>query len=89
MASIDRTAYPRFRGKLTDAELETNFTLSALEEAFVRRHARGDLGRLSLAVILKTRRWLGYFPALTEVPEQIQVHMANVLGLGEQVEQLG
>ena len=88
MASIDRTAYPRFRGPLTDAELEADFTLSADEETFVRRHARGEVGRLSLAVSLKTRQWLGYFPALNEVPEQIRVHMAEGLGLGEQVERL-
>jgi len=28
MACIDRTAYPRFRGPLTDAELEAAFNLS-------------------------------------------------------------
>jgi hypothetical protein len=58
MASIDRTAYPRFRGQLTDAELEAEFTLSEDEEAFVRRHARGEAGRLSMAVTLKTRQRL-------------------------------
>lgn len=52
MASIDRTAYPRFRGQLTDAELEAEFNLSEDDEAFVRRHARGEAGRLSMAVTL-------------------------------------
>lgn len=84
MASIDRTAYPRFRGQLTDAELAANFTLSEEEKAFVRRHAHGEVGRLSMAVSLKTRRHLGYFPALGEVPDQIRQHVAKVLGFADE-----
>jgi hypothetical protein len=88
MASIDRTAYPRFRGPLTDAELEVGFTLSDGDEVFVRQNARGAVGRLSLTVSLKTRQWLGYFAALTDVPDQIRLHIAIGLGLGEPVELL-
>lgn len=89
MASIARTAYPRFRGALTDTELHAGFALTEAESAFVRRQARGALGRLVLAVSLKTRQWLGYFPALTEVPEQIQGYLATALGVEKpQVERL-
>ncbi len=88
MASIDRTAYPRLRAQLTDAELEADYTLSEDEAAFVRRHARGGVGRLSMAVSLKTRQRLGYFPALTDVPDQVRLHIANGLGLEDQVELL-
>ena len=88
MASIDRTAYPRFRGPFTNAELEADFALSDGDKAFVRRHARGAIGRLSVAVSLKTRQWLGYFPALTDVPDQVRTYLADELGLGEQVERL-
>ncbi len=84
MASIDRTAYPRFRGQLTDAELEVDFTLSEDEEAFVRGHARGEIGRLSIAVSLKTRQRLGYFLALEDVPDQIRLHIAKALGFDDQ-----
>jgi hypothetical protein len=77
MASIDRTAYPRFRGPLTDADLEAAFNLSEDDEAFVRRHARGEGGRLSMALSLKTRQFLGYFPALDKVPDQIRRHIAT------------
>ncbi len=89
MASIDRTAYPRFRGLLTEAELETDFALSDAEEAFVRRYAHGKVGRLSLAVSLKTRQFLGYFPALEDVPDQIRQHVAKVLGFDEQTALVG
>jgi hypothetical protein len=84
MASIDRTAYPRFRGLLTDAGLEAEFNLSEDDEAFVRRHARGKVGRLSMALSLKTRQFLGYFPALDEVPDQIRRHIANELGFDDE-----
>lgn len=84
MASIDRTAYPRFRGQFTDAELAANFTLSEDENAFVRRYAHGEVGRFSLAIGLKTRQFLGYFPALEDAPDQIRRHVANVLGFDEE-----
>jgi TnpA family transposase len=88
MASIDRTAYPRFRAQLTDAELEADYTLSEDEETFVRRNARGGVGRLSMAVSLKTRQRLGYFPALTDVPDQVRLHISTGLGLEDRVELL-
>ncbi|MCP4306640.1 MAG: Tn3 family transposase, partial [bacterium] len=84
MASIERTAYPRFGARLTDKELEADYALSDEETLFVRRHARGDSGRLSLAVLLKTRQWLGYFVALSDVPNQIRLHIAGALSLAEQ-----
>jgi hypothetical protein len=86
MASIERTAYPRLGARLTDKELKADYALGEDEMAFVRRHARGDSGRLSLAVLLKTRQRLGYFVALCDVPHQIRLHVANVLGLAEQTE---
>ncbi len=86
MASIERTAYPRLRSKLTDQELETDYTLTDDEVAFVRQHAHGDVGRLSMAVTLKTRQRLGYFLALADVPGQIRLHVAKTLGLGDQAE---
>ena len=84
MASIDRTAYPRFRGQLTEAELTADFTLSEDEEVFVRRRAHGEGGRLSMALSLKTRQHLGYFPALEEVPDQIRRHIAKALGFDDE-----
>ena len=83
MASIERTAYPRFRTQLAEKELEADYTPNDDEADFVRRNARGDAGRLALAVLLKTRQRLGYFVALAEVPERIRLHVANALGLAE------
>lgn len=79
MASIDRTAYPRLSKRFTDQELTNQYRLSERELAFVRRSARGERGRLSLAILLKTRQHLAYFPALQTVPDQIRRHLAAQL----------
>ena len=81
MASIDRTAYPRFPAQLGDRELDRDYRLSDPERLFVRRQARGDAGRLSLALLLKTRQRLGYFAVLVEIPERVRAHVAKELGL--------
>ena len=83
MASIDRTAYPRLSKRFTGQELTSQYRLSEQELAFVRRSARGDKGRLSLAILLKVRQHLGYFPALQEVPDQIRRHIATQLHVDE------
>ena len=86
MASIDRTAYPQLHSRLTDKELEADYTLTDDEEAFVCRHVRGNVGRVSIAVSLKTIQRLGYFPVLADVPDQIRLHIANTLGLEDQID---
>ena len=84
MASIDRTAYPRLSKPFTGQELVNQYRLSEPELGFVRRSARGDKGRLSLAILLKTRQHLAYFPALQEIPDQIRRHLAVQLKLDEE-----
>jgi len=64
-------------------QLEAHYTLSEEECRFIRHHAHGDTGHLSLAILLKTRPPMGYFPALTEVPDQICGHLAQQLGVAE------
>jgi Domain of unknown function (DUF4158) len=62
MTSRDRTAYPRIEKRLNDKELEAGYTLSTEECRFIRGNSRGDTGQLSLAIVLKTRQQVGYFP---------------------------
>ena len=52
MASIDRTAYPRFRLSLTADELQTLYYPSDEEQLFVSKYARGDAGQLTLLTLL-------------------------------------
>jgi TnpA family transposase len=83
MASLERTAYPRIGNRLNDKELEAGYALSEQERSFIRRHSRGDTGQLSLAIVLKTRQQVGYFPALADVPDRIRLHLARLLGIAE------
>jgi hypothetical protein len=80
MTAMDRTAYPRSGERLTREELRARYNLADADHAFIRANARGDAGRLTLAMILKTRQNLGCFPALRDV------HADTVACLALQIE---
>ena len=81
MASIERTAYPRFKQKLTKTELKQLYQPSDEEIHFVRRHARGERQQLTLLILLKAHQYLGYAPPLNEVPKQVRNYLCVDLGL--------
>ena len=81
MASIDRTAYPRFRASLTAHELQALYRPSNEEQLFVTQHARGPAQQLTLLTFLKCHQHLGYTPALTDVPSQIRTYLSQQLHL--------
>lgn len=79
MASIDRTAYPRFNKRLSDKELSVCYELDENDRHFIQRNARNNRGYLVLATLLKTRQQLGYFVPLEQVPNQIIAFIATQL----------
>ena len=81
MTAIDRTAYPCPGAWLSREELDSRYDLTEVDLTFVRANARGDIGRLLLAVLLKTRQDLGCFPVPSEVHAGIVAHVAARLGL--------
>lgn len=81
MASVERTAYPRFRASLSGAEVEALYEPTSRELAFVRAHARTDRGRLTLLVLLKGHQRLGRLPSVHRVPSGVRLYLAGVLGL--------
>jgi TnpA family transposase len=81
MASIERTAYPRFKPSLTATELQTLYCPTDEERAFIATHARGDTQQLTLLTLLKCQQHLGYLPALAEVPEYIRTYLCQQLHL--------
>ncbi|MDX2343191.1 MAG: DUF4158 domain-containing protein, partial [Acidimicrobiia bacterium] len=81
MASIDRTAYPRLGKQLSTSELETLYAITDEEARLVRRATNGDSPRLTFLTLLKTRQYLGYFPALREVPDQVIRFIADSFDL--------
>ena len=60
MASIERTAYPRFKPSLTANELQTLYCPTDDERALIATHARGDVQQLTLLTLLKCQLHLGY-----------------------------
>ncbi|MEC5414937.1 DUF4158 domain-containing protein, partial [Aurantimonas sp. C2-4-R8] len=80
MTTIDRTAYPRPGERLTLEELQVRYELSDADRAFIESSAINPTGRLAMAVMLKTRQALGYFPALADVSEATIAHLAGQLG---------
>src|SRR5690349_16802452 len=85
MASVERTAYPRFKRTITSRELYEAFTPGPSEVAWARGKARSSEHLLALVVLLKSFQKLGYFPGLDEVPELVVGHVRGLLGLEEDV----
>ncbi|MFI6284662.1 DUF4158 domain-containing protein [Streptomyces sp. NPDC051018] len=69
MASVERTAYPRFKRLISARELVEFFTPTEAETEWVRERTRHRPGRvLALLVLLKSCARLGYFSDLGRVP---------------------
>ncbi|MGW5105935.1 DUF4158 domain-containing protein [Nocardia sp. NPDC004123] len=85
MASIDRTAYPRFKRLVSGRELAGSFTPSDAEVASARSHTTSEVHVLVLLVWLKSYQRLGYFPKLADVPEVVVAHVSSAAGLGSEV----
>lgn len=81
MTSIERTAYPRFPKSLGSDELELLYQLTAEDEAFIQSNANTPPQQLTIAAMLKTRQFLGYFPQLSAIPVQIVEYLQNALSL--------
>jgi Tn3 transposase DDE domain/Domain of unknown function (DUF4158) len=81
MASIERTAYPRYNRFLTPQEIQTQYTLTDDERAWLQTITRGDNPTLCAALLLKAFQHLGYFPSLDQVPPAIIHHVRTTLQL--------
>jgi hypothetical protein len=86
LASIDRTAYPRFKRVVSVRELAESFTPTSGEMAWARGKTQGDEHLLALVVRLKSYQRLGYFPKLDAVPVVVIDHVRAAIGLCEDVE---
>lgn len=73
------TAYPRFKTRLTQAELDQFYTPTDEELTFCASVTLSPTTRLGFAVLLKTFQRLGYFVPSHKVPEAIIEHIATVI----------
>jgi hypothetical protein len=85
VASIERTAYPRFKRYYTPNELKTIYTPTPSEKSFALSNTSGQVNYFNLIVLLKTFQRLGYFPKLSEIPYQIVNCIHNNLNLPDEV----
>ncbi|HEY5262041.1 MAG TPA: DUF4158 domain-containing protein [Solirubrobacteraceae bacterium] len=80
MASIERTAYPRFRRLVTAREL-ASLSPTADEVAWARGQTRSDEHLLALVLSLSCFQRLGYFPRPGDVPVEVVEHVRRCLEL--------
>jgi TnpA family transposase len=81
MASIERTAYPRFKSALTAHELEEIYGPTEEDLSFIYRRADGPVQQLTLLARLKCHQHLGYMPTLEDIPDQVRVYLCQQLHL--------
>lgn len=79
MASIDRTAYPRFRDGMTQAEIIEWFTPTEDEIEFAYKTARYPQQQANVLIMLKCVQHLGYFSAIVDIPIAVQTHICECL----------
>ena len=80
MASIERTAYPRFRRLVTAREL-VGLTPTVDELVWARERTRTDEHLLDLVMALKCCQRLGYFSRPEDVPAPVLDHLRRCLEL--------
>ncbi|WP_246238311.1 DUF4158 domain-containing protein, partial [Acrocarpospora corrugata] len=85
MASIDRTAYPRFKRGVAMRELAEAFTPTPEEIAWAHGKTQSGQHLLALVVRLKCYQRLGYFAKLADVPAAVVDHVRGVLELPDAV----
>jgi hypothetical protein len=81
MASIERTAYPRFPSILTAHELEELYDPTEEDLAFVYERAWSPAQELTLLARLKCHQHLGYVPSLQDIPGPIRLYLCQQLHL--------
>jgi hypothetical protein len=81
MASIERTAYPRFKAPLSAQELQTLYAPPEEEREFVATHAWTDTQQLTLLTLLKGHQCLGYLPAFEMIPTYSRQYLCQQLRL--------
>ncbi|MFI6597263.1 DUF4158 domain-containing protein [Nonomuraea sp. NPDC050536] len=83
MASIERTAYPRFKRLITARELHVFFTPSEEERVWAEEVTDSDEHQLALLIALKSYQRMGCFPKAYDVPDQVVEFVRRAVELAE------
>jgi TnpA family transposase len=84
MASLERTAYPRFPRTITLKDLQASFTPTPEELDWALGFARGADRRLALLVQLKCFQFLHHFVPPQQIPPEIVEHLCGCLSMPTQ-----
>jgi hypothetical protein len=83
VASIERTAYPRFKRVVSARELHTFFTPSNAEALWAAQLTRSDEHLLALVLALKCYQRMAHFPR--QVPDSVVEHVRRALAVPQDV----
>lgn len=86
MATIERTAYPRFNKNINSKELIQIYTPNNEEIEVAHRIAKGDVQILNFILMLKSFQRLGYFPKIHEIPMEIVKHLSSKLNITSDID---
>jgi len=85
MASIERTAYPRFKRNPLANELDALYTPKEDELHFANTLSRKEPTRFCILLLLKAFQRLGYFPDVAVIPSDIVQHIRAASGISSEV----
>jgi TnpA family transposase/uncharacterized coiled-coil protein SlyX len=86
LATIERTAYPRFKKTINKKELIEIYTPSHEEIEVAHKTAKGEIQVLNFILLLKSFQRLGYFPRIDEIPIEIVKHLCLQLNITSDIE---
>lgn len=86
MATIERTAYPRFKKNIGAKELVSIYTPNHEEIEIAHKSAKGETQVLNFILLLKSFQRLGYFPRIYEIPTEIVKHICLQLNITSDIE---
>lgn len=89
MPGMHETVYPRFKSSISEKELNDIYTPTQEEINFSYKVSRGDNAKLCFLIMLKSFQRLGYFIALTNIPQAIIQHISNVTNIVASTEVIG
>ncbi|MCY1207763.1 hypothetical protein D9M68_108740 [compost metagenome] len=85
MASIERTAYPRFPRTLALKDLQASYTPRPKEIEWAQGFASTAERRLALLVNLKCFQFPRHFAAVEAVPAEVFEHVSARLGMAPRI----
>ncbi|CAJ2881670.1 transposase [Burkholderia pseudomallei] len=85
MATLERTAYPRFPEVLAPRELQACYTPLSDELEWARRSTPGERPRLGLLVLLKVFQQLHYFPPIDTISVAVIDHVRAASNIADTV----